>query len=456
MAEDGIRLGEKKRQGIVLFEPGGPGSSRVRLRTLVTIRWIAVAGQAVALAAAHWGLGLPLPLVPSLLVVAVSVALNLLILEYRPRGLWLGDREAAVYLGYDLLQLAVLLALTGGLTNPFSILIMAPITVSASLLSRVSTLALAGLGLVCVTLLAVYYIPLSWDRLGLTFGPLYLWGLWASLVITILFIAAYVYSMASEASRMSAALRASDLALAREQQLSAVGALAAAAAHELGTPLGTIAVVAKELQNEVGKDSAWADDLRLLKEESDRCRDILAQLVARPDSDGGSPFHRLPLEGLIEAAATPYRLEGKKLLVTCNPPTGQTDLDQPEVPRTAVLLQGLGLLLQNGLQFAESLVEVEISWDSETVVLIIHDDGPGFNPAVLERLGQPYVGEGRKRRNTASQPMGLGIFITHALLARTGARLLFGNHPEGGGIVEIRWDRATLEESDQMATGNHD
>ncbi|MEJ2026911.1 MAG: hypothetical protein P8X52_05490 [Limibacillus sp.] len=234
-------------RGGVLLETR-PSASRVRLRLLTRIRWVAVVGQAGGLLAGQYLFGITLPLLPAFLVVAVSTLLNLLIQRYRPSGLWLGDREAALYLGYDLLQLGVLLSLTGGLTNPFAILILAPITVSASLLSRSATLALSAMGLVAVSLLALVYIPLPWHQFGVEIQPLYLAGLWGSLVIAIVFIAAYVYSMSSEAQTLANALRAAELALEREQRLSAVGALAAAAAHELGTPLSTIALIAKELE----------------------------------------------------------------------------------------------------------------------------------------------------------------------------------------------------------------
>ena len=446
-------------RGGVLLETR-PSASRVRLRLLTRIRWVAVVGQAGGLLAGQYLFGITLPLLPAFLVVAVSTLLNLLIQRYRPSGLWLGDREAALYLGYDLLQLGVLLSLTGGLTNPFAILILAPITVSASLLSRSATLALSAMGLVAVSLLALVYIPLPWHQFGVEIQPLYLAGLWGSLVIAIVFIAAYVYSMSSEAQTLANALRAAELALEREQRLSAVGALAAAAAHELGTPLSTIALIAKELERGAPDEDSLEQDLALLQEESARCREILNRLVADPASDGGAPYHRIPAEALVELAAKPYLRDGVELEVRCLPPEGESAADQPGVRRSPALVQGLGMLLQNALQFAQEKVEATLSWDAGTLRLTLHDDGPGFDAARLEKLGQPYVGEGSRRRAARGEPegrqesphMGLGIFIAHALLARSGARLLFENHPAGGATVEITWDRATLDLQDEDQT----
>ncbi len=440
-----------EQRGVLL--EAWPASSRVRLRRLTTIRWIAVAGQAAALLGGHYLLGLSLPLLPSFLVIGVSVLLNLMILRFRPSGLWLGDREAALYLGYDMVQLAVLLALNGGLTNPFSILILAPITVSASLLSRGATLTLSAVGLAIVSLLAFVYLPLPWEEIGLVIRPVYLMGLWAALVVAIVFIAAYIFSTSSEAATLTTALRASELALEREQRLSAVGALAAAAAHELGTPLGTIALVAKELSRETPDEEALKADLQLLQEESDRCREILTRLVADPASDGGAPYHRLPISGLVELAAKPYESKEVALEIVAEPPEGEAEEDQPEVPRTPALVQGLGMLLQNALQFARSRVEARIAWDRQRLTVSLHDDGPGFDPVLLGSLGQPYISEGAARRASGEGHMGLGVFIAHALLARSGARLLFQNHPEGGANVEITWERATLEADNPSRLG---
>jgi two-component system sensor histidine kinase RegB len=246
------------------------------------------------------------------------------------------------------------------------------------------------------------------------------------------------------------ALAATQLALAREQQLSALGGLAAAAAHQLGSPLGTIAVIARDLSRELPRGSPLAEDIALLEAETRRCRDILAQLAARPDPDPGDPFHRMPLRVLVETAARPYRAARVSLVVTARPGPGHEG-GEPEVLRRAEVLHGLGNLIQNAVQFARSRVDIALTWDDDTVRVGIADDGPGFQPGVLEHLGDPYVAAGTRRRARRDESqddvdvhMGLGIFIARTLLMRTGARLTFGNRPEGGALVEVAWPRGRI------------
>jgi two-component system sensor histidine kinase RegB len=286
--------------------------------------------------------------------------------------------------------------------------------------------------------------------------PIYLLGVWTALVLAVAFTAAYVSSLASESRRMADALAATQLALEREQRLAALGGLAAAAAHELGSPLATIAVVARELERELPPDlpadSPVRQDIELLRGETERCRRILAELGERPEGapgrgaepEGGedTPFHRLPLAALVEAAALPFEGEGKQLEIRYGP--GLQPADQPTVARRADLVHGLGSLLQNALQFAVRRVEVELTWDRAAIRVAIRDDGPGFTPQILSDLGDPYVSSGRTdARSTAGRGkqdhMGLGVFIAQTLLARTGAALSFGNRPGGGGEVVISW-----------------
>ncbi|WP_299618349.1 histidine kinase dimerization/phospho-acceptor domain-containing protein, partial [Pelagibius sp.] len=262
---------------------------RLRLRTLVVIRWIALAGQAITLSVVFFGLGYPIVFVPAMAVIAVAGALNVLLSIARPSATWVSDREALLHLCFDVIQLAVLLGLTGGLQNPFAILILAPVVVSGWALSRRSTLIISALALALVSLLAFWHLPLPWPGGGLLLSPVYISGVWTALVIAVVFIASYISSVAQENRRMSQALEATRLALAREQQLSALGGLAAATAHELGTPLATIAVVARELQRELSTDSPLREDVELLHAESLRCRSILSGLAERPAWDDGSP-----------------------------------------------------------------------------------------------------------------------------------------------------------------------
>jgi two-component system sensor histidine kinase RegB len=416
------------------------GFDRISLRRLVLIRWVAVTGQAVTLITVHYGLGFRLPLVPAFAVVGCSILLNLIFTVSRRAATRLGEREAALFLGYDTLQLAGLLYLTGGLENPFAILMLAPVTVAATILSRRPVMALAGFAIVAITVLALWHMPLPWriPTRRMTFPPELIVGLWSALVFATIFIAGYTWSVAREARRLRDAVAATQLVLAREQRISAVGALAAAAAHELGSPLATIAVIAKELARDLPANSPHAEDAALLLSQSERCRRILAELAHQPEEDGVSPYTRLPISALVEAAGAPYRDPRVRLIFAA---TGVPADGEPQVRRSPEILHGLNNLIQNAVQFARHEVSVTTFWDADTVTVEIADDGPGFPVHLLNRLGEPYL----STRPGTSGHMGLGIFIAQSLLERSGARVSFDNFAEGGAHVVISWPRDNLE-----------
>ena len=418
------------------------GSGRISLRTLVPIRWVAIAGQSLAILIVHYGLGFHLPVMTALSVVAGSVLLNVALIVYRQSERRLGERYAALCLGYDILQLAILLYLTGGLQNPFSILILAPVTVAATILSRRPVIALSILAVAATSVLALWHMPLPWRTEPLVFPPELVLGIWVALVLATVFIGSYTWSVAQEARRLRDAVAATQLALAREQRISAVGALAAAAAHELGSPLATIAVVARELAHDLPADSPHSDDAALLLSQSERCRKILAELARQPEHDGGSPYTRLPISALVETAGTMHQHEGVKLIFAT---AGQPGPEEPLVRRSPEIMHGLNNLVQNAVQFARREVSVTTFWDEATVTVEVADDGPGFPLHLLGRLGEPYI----STRAGAGDHMGLGIFIAQSLLERSGAELIFDNLPEGGAHVAISWNRANLETVEQ-------
>lgn len=422
--------------------PAEPDFGRISLRTLVAIRWVALAGQALTLLTVHYGLGYRLPLLPAVGVVACSALLNVFLTIRRQAVSRLGERDAALYMGYDILQLAALIYLTGGLENPFAILVLAPITVAATILSQRPVIALSGLAVAAITIVAIWNLPLPWSGPPPPFPLPLVLGTWTALVLATLFIALYTWSVAQEARRLRDAVAATQLALAREQQVSAVGSLAAAAAHELGSPLATIAVVAKELARELPPDSPYAEDAALLVSQSERCRKILAQLAQQHDEDGGSPYARLPISSLVEAATASHHDQGVRLIFAT---TSASAEDEPLVRRSPEILHGLNNLIQNAVQFARREVSVTTSWDAGAVTVEIADDGPGFPLHLLGRLGEPYL----STRAGEAAHMGLGIFIAQSLLERSGARLGFANLPEGGAHIAILWKRANLEASER-------
>ena len=429
------------------LEMAPPATDSVRLRTLTLIRWVAIAGQALALTVVHFGFRFPVPLAPAFAVVGASLLLNIVVTAVRPQAIRLVGSAAAAFLAYDILQLAALLFLTGGLQNPFSFLLLAPVAVSATILSFRSTIALSLLSIACITVLAVVHDPLPWSEEGFSVPRTYVLGIWVALGIGILFFAIYTWRVAEEARRMSNALAASQLALAREQQLSALGGLAAAAAHELGSPLGTIAVVSREIARDLPEDSPLTDDVQLVISETARCRDILAELSDRSASqDATSPFARLPVHALVQAAAERYEEYGVPIDFEVGPAEGIDDsVPEPVVVRRPEIVHGLGNLIQNALQFARTRVEIAIRWDADILTVAIRDDGPGFPAGLLERLGEPYIS---MRADTRGH-MGLGIFIARTLLQRSGAALVFDNDPRGGAMVTVLWRRDQLERTNE-------
>ena len=416
----------------------------VSLRMLVLIRWVAVIGQAATLLVVHYVLGFMLPLSAALGVVAVSALLNAVAWITNRAGARLGNGEASLYLAFDTLQLGVLLFLTGGLQNPFAMLMLAPVTVSATILTRRTVAGLSALTVVAISVLAVAHLPLpARPDAMIAPAPIYILGMWMALVSSSLFITGYNWFVAEEARRMRDAYAATQLALAREQRVAAVGALAAAAAHQLGSPLATIAVVAKELARDLPMDSPFVEDVQLLLSQSERCRTILAELGHAREGEA-TPFDRMPFSAIVQSAGEPHRRAEVRIVHDTGAgrdPAGGA-LAEPLVPRSPEILHGLGNLIGNAIEFAHSEVTVTTSWGEDTVAVDIVDDGPGFSPPMLARVGEPYISV---RGADAGAHMGLGIFIAQSLLERTGGRLSFGNVADGGAHVVVEWRRAQLE-----------
>lgn len=446
------RAGAVRQTAPMDFEAPLERRGRLRLRTLVMLRWLAVAGQTAAVFIVALGLRFEIPLGPCLGVVAASAWLNVL-LSFAGTGRRLAkDWEAAAQLGFDVVQLAALLALTGGLANPFALMLIAPVTVAAATLPTRWGLTVAFLGFAATTALALWSLPLPWfPGQALALPTVYLAGVWTAVVVGMAFTAGYAWQAALEASRMELALAATQAVLEREQRLSALGGLAAAAAHELGTPLSTIQVVAKEMARAAPEGDPVGDDARLLLQQALRCREILATLAQRPET-GDIVHGRMGLRQLLEEAAQPYRGGAAEVTTRVEGPAGMAP---PEIRRVPELIHALASFVENATDFAASRVEVLGRFDAEEIVVEVNDDGPGFAPDVLVRLGEPYVTSRPDGENspTNHEGMGLGFFIATTLLERSGAKVSFGNARNGGATVKARWRRARLEAEPRHAAG---
>ena len=439
-----------------------PGETRLRLQTIVRLRWLAVLGQSLTVIGAYWVLGIDLPIGLCLAVIALAAWLNVALRIRYPASQRLKSSYAFAMLGFDVLQLAALLYLTGGLENPFAFLLIAPVAVSASTLRLRVTAALGVLAITAATALTSFHHPLPWFHHSSLLLPFpYVMGIWAALVSSILFIAFYSWRTAEEARRMAEALAAAEMVLAREQKLSALDGLAAAAAHGLGTPLATIAVVTKELMRDAKPSDPHYEDVVLLRAQAERCRHILAELAARGEQID-IIVSRLPVSHLIEEVVAPHRLVAVPIEVRTGPAAevvpGSPSAVEPITERNPGVLYGLGNLLENAVDFADTKVEVEAHWSKDEVRIVIADDGSGFPPYVLEQLGEPFVTTRPAQSFRQEAPdehigMGLGFFIAKTLLERAGATLALANRPQpqAGAVVTVAWPRSRFERMSEEA-----
>jgi two-component system sensor histidine kinase RegB len=429
----------------------------LRLDTLVRLRWLAVIGQTTAVLVVHTGLDYELPIWACAAVIALSAWLNIALRLRFPSTQRLAPDRAAWLLAFDIAELAALLFYTGGLQNPFALLFLGPVLISATALPPRMTLLLGGFAMACATVLIFVHHPLPWDtEPPFELPTTYLMGVWLSILLAIAFIGMHAWQVTEESRQLADALAATELVLEREQHLSQLDGLAAAAAHELGTPLATITLIAKELALAIRRDSEHAEDIRLLNEQARRCRAILSKLT---ELSSGDPFDRMKLSTLIEEVVAPHRNFGVEIDVTVS---ASSAAEEPVGERNPAILYGLGNLLENAVDFAQARVEVTAFWSGQEVAVTIADDGPGFAPEIMERIGDPYVTSRGRRHHAAAggadEPqasgLGLGFFIAKTLLERSGATLVLENKapPQHGAVIRVRWGREDFELADGPLT----
>lgn len=435
----------------------------IRLRTQIVLRWIAIGGQLVTIVTAQVLLDLQIELGWAYFVIGLSAIANLVVSFVFPENKRMSEQENMSMVMIDVLQLSCLLYLTGGLNNPFAVLLPWPVIVAAKVSDRRSTVLVGLLTIASTSVLAFFHFPIvTQDGRVLEMPQVFVYGIWVAISIAVVFLGFYARRLSEEMNSMADALAATQMALAREQKLTDLGGVVAAAAHELGTPLATIKLASAELADEL-TDESLREDAELIREQADRCRDILRDMGRAGKDD--LHMRQVPISALLREAAEPHSQRGVELKFT-ETPMQETHAQQPLVLRRPEIIHGLRNLMQNAVDFARVTVSIETRWDHDHIILRIVDDGPGYPSHVLGRLGDPFL---RPRRDLTEAPnregyegMGLGLFIAKTLLERSGAEVTFANRRrrsdgvspvQTGAIVQVRWPRKLIEQDSSIVYG---
>ncbi len=437
---------------VTVLSPSTSGS--VRLRTVILLRWAAISGQIAAIAVGVRFFQLQLEIGLCTLAIGASVLANLVAIFLYPENRRLSEQEMTAMMAFDIAQLSALLYLTGGLNNPFALLVLAPVSVCATSLRPPSILLTAGLAIILTSVLMYYHMPLT-TAPGWTYSmpDTLMVGFWCAIVIGSVFLAVFNHSVSSEIESMSRALLATQMALGREQKLTDLAGVVAATAHELGTPLATIKLASGELAADLHDRPDQKADAELISAQADRCRDILRSMGRAGKTD--LHLEQAPFSAIVQDAAEPHLDRGKRVHIDVISGGGE-----PEVTRQPEIIHGLRNLIQNAVDFARSTVWAEMEWSETAITLRVVDDGPGYPVSMLGRIGDPFFGTRRRNQDQNLRPeyegMGLGLFIAKTLLERTGAELIFANARDPfenpgqpgektGAIVEVIWPRKLLE-----------
>ena len=443
-------------------------SEWVRLQTLIFLRWMAIVGQIIAIVAAQYFLTLNLELGYCSIAIGASILFNLLAGFLSPANKRLSQKATILSLLFDLSQLGILLYLTGGLSNPFSLLLLAPVTISATALTLNATLFLGGYAVIMTTFLTYFHLPLTLQNGTIqVLQPLFIWGNWTALLIGFIFLSGYARRVTVETFSMSQALAATQMALDREHKLTVLGGVVAAAAHEMGTPLATIKMVATELEEELDSNEDLRDDARLIREQAVRLSEILRDMGRTGKED--LHLKTAPITEVLREAAEPHTNRGKLITTLINGVLVSESIGSiPNLPRQPEILHGLRNLVQNAVDFAYHNVWIDITWTEETIRILVADDGKGYPNDFLGRIGDPFL----RRQKTKKDPgrpeyegMGLGLFIAKTLLERTGAQLIFANGTSTtapnaafefatGAVVSVIWIRKDILANTELGPEN--
>jgi len=404
----------------------------ILLGNLIKIRWIAIFGQILAILFVTYITKIKIPLFETLSIILLSVIVNFYSYFEERKNKTISNIKAFLFLLFDTLQLGFLLFLTGGIINPFSILILAPVITSASYLPALMTVILSTISIIIIILLNFYFIPLD---LGQQFylPDIYSFGLVSSLIITVIFIAIYAYLFASSSRKISNALSVSKLQILNQKKITEVGSLSAATAHELGTPLNTIFLILNDLLKEkkLIEDKNIVKDIILLKSQAQRCKEILQRLSKNPLKIKDKFLDKVKLTNLIKINFEKFN-KGKILNMKKSFAN-----DEPEIIYKDEIMYALGNIIQNAIFYSKSTVTAEIIYTDLNVTINITDDGNGFSKEIIDKLGEPYISKNTKG-------MGLGIFISKNLIENMGGKLSFYNSIDENAVVEIVFDNSIL------------
>ncbi len=405
----------------------------ILLGNLIKIRWIAIFGQLFAIVFVTNILDIIIPFFEALIVISISVLINIYSYLVEKKNKTITNIQAFSFLFFDTIQLGILLFLTGGIVNPFSILILAPVITSASYLPALLTVFLSTFSILIIIFLNFYYIPLNLEN-GFELSNIYKIGLVLALIITIIFIAIYAYLFASSSRKISNALSATKLQILNQKKISEVGSLSAAAVHELSTPLNTIFLILNDLLKEkkLNQDENIIKDINLLKSQAERCREILLRLSKNPLKLKDKFLNKVKVSDLIKINFDKFN-SNKNLSVINN-----LSLNEPEIIFKDELMYALGNIIQNSIIYAEKLVTTEINYLSQDIIIKISDDGDGFPKDILDKLGEPYISKNNKG-------MGLGIFIAKNLIENMGGEIRFYNSNQTYAVVEITLNNSILK-----------
>ncbi len=408
-------------------------------KTLVILRWIAIFGQLIAVNLVYSYLNLEFPVIQTHIIIFAGLLTNLY-LQFRIKTNQLKDLYSSLFLIYDLIQLSVLLFLTGGISNPFSLLLIVPAIVSSTFLSMGTTIILGAVTIVSLSFLTKYYLPLPGiDEYGFSFPIFYLFGMLISIIVGLVFLSYFGIRFAGETKKRSQALNQLQQVIAKEYELESLGGQAAAAAHSLGTPLATITVVAKELRKEIGEKSKHSKDLDLLISQTKRCGDILKQ-ISQNQIVEDKFMSAVKLEVLLVEILRSFMETSEKEIKL----KSKNDNNKIEIKRSPEIIYGLRNFIGNAVKFSKQQVLVEIESNKENVVISINDDGPGFPEDVVRLLGEPYI-KSKSKKISNKSGLGLGTFLGKTLLERQGAKLKFSSSKDyKGALVSISWDVTNL------------